>query len=90
MESDVESVNETMDDHMDTQEKAKQARMFLVNRMKNIRVQKDSDKAKNVHLNKKQVPKGNCAGRAHGSHIDRSTGYENAEQGARQATLDRW
>eukprot|EP00972_Heterocapsa_arctica_P042882 6322065-Heterocapsa_arctica.AAC.1 len=73
MESDVESVNENMNDHLDTHEKAKQARMMLVNRMKNIRVQKESDKPKNIHFKKKQVSKGNGAGRTHGSHVDMST-----------------
>eukprot|EP00972_Heterocapsa_arctica_P064394 9503468-Heterocapsa_arctica.AAC.1 len=70
MDSDVESVNENMNDHLNTQEKAKQARMMLVDRRKNIRVQKDSDKPKNKHIKKNQVSKGNYTGRTHGSHMD--------------------
>jgi hypothetical protein len=89
IECDEELTNEDMNSQMDKQEKAKQARVMLMNRMKNIRVQKGLDKAKNKQIKKKQVAKGNSTGRTN-EHIDMSAGYKCAERGARQATLDRW
>eukprot|EP00972_Heterocapsa_arctica_P082476 12153744-Heterocapsa_arctica.AAC.1 len=62
-----------MNEHLDSHEKAKQARIMLVDRMKKIRVQKDSDKPKNKQSKNNQVSKESHTGRTHGSHIDMCT-----------------
>eukprot|EP00972_Heterocapsa_arctica_P031299 4608251-Heterocapsa_arctica.AAC.1 len=73
MESDVELVNENRNSQIDKQEKANQARVMLMNRMRNIRVQKDLEKPKHKNIDKKQVSNGNGTRRTHESHVDMCT-----------------
>ncbi len=91
MDSDSEPINEQINGNLDAHDKAKQARIMLVDRMKKIRVNKDIGKPRDKQSKKKKALKESHTGlTSHVSHTDLNTGYENAERGARQATLDSW
>ncbi len=81
---------------MDAHGKAKQARTILVDRMKKTQGSKDKlesiqHRLRDIKSEVKKVLKKSHTGRtSHASHTDLNTGYETAERGARQATLDSW